>query len=777
MDGGWKFKLADAELLRPYEMWLNSGGFRQGVPARSFDDGAWREVNLPHDFVVEGDFVSEDRSQGTPETQILVLHGSHPSGVAWYRRRFSLPQSDAGRRIYLYFDGIFRDSRIYLNQYYVGSHASGYSSFYFDVTDLVEYGGENLLVVRADATRPEGWFYEGGGIYRHVWLVKTSPLHIGPWGTTITSEVDFSGASPQATLQIKTCLENKPSGPAACLLAATLLDPQGRVAGEAISEVVVPESGLIEVQQMIKLDAPQLWSVEHPALYQVVSTIILDNEPVDALTTSIGIRSVRFDAVRGFLLNEQPVKLKGVCCHQDHAGVGSALPDRLHEYRIEKLKEMGCNAYRCSHNPPAPEILDACDRLGMLVMDEKRRMSSAEEDLADLESIIRRDRNHPSIVLWSIGNEEVFIHWTPQSGRIARTLVDWVHRLDPTRPVTLAISYWNPATGREEPIEHSPYPASELDVMGFNYAVDHWEEYHAWRPNQPMVISEASSNLRTRGCYQSDVARSLLSWDDPHSQNRAEEQWAKVAKYPYLSGTFIWTGFDYRGEPHPHGWPAVSSHFGLMDTCGFPKDSYYYFKAGWTEQPLVHLFPHWNWPEKAGQPVTVGCYSNCEEVELFLNGQSLGRQAMQPNSHLEWKDVVYAPGALEARGYRGGAEAASARVETTGPAFALRLKPDRDHIIADGRDVCVVNVEIVDAQGRVVPTASDEISFIVEGPGQIIGVGNGNPGSHEAEKANHRRAFNGLCQAILQAGQAAGMMTLTAKADGLLPAGVTIVVG
>jgi len=501
-------------------------------------------------------------------------------------------------------------------------------------------------------------------------------------------------------------------------------------------------------------------------MYQVITTLKpADSAGKDSVTTPFGIRTIRFDAKKGFLLNEKPLKLKGVCCHQDHAGVGTALPDGLQEYRIRKLKEMGCNAYRSSHNPPSPALLDACDRLGMLVMDENRQFSSAPEDLADLESHVRRDRNHPSVILWCIGNEETAIQTQPQARRIARTLVQRIHQLDPSRPVTLATTFWdtNFKPMKRLPLD-APTTSVELDVMGFNYNEDYWEPYHRQAPAHPVVITEASSNYRTRGCYESDPSQCFQAWD-PRSRGGAEGQWAQVAKAPWLSGIFLWTGFDYRGEPWPQGWPGINSNFGLMDTCGFPKDNYYFYKAWWTSAPLVHIFPHWNWPDQLGKPVTVGCYANCEEVELLLNGHSLGRKTMEPNGHLEWKDVIYAPGALEARGFNGGQQAASERVETTGAPASVRIA--QDFIQPQPGGVMVVNVAIADDAGRIVPTADPLVSFQVEGPARIIGVGNGNPSSHEPDHAPHRRAFNGYCQVILQKAESTGSITLTATAPGL----------
>jgi beta-galactosidase len=774
LDVGWKFKLADAELLKPYERWLNSGGFLVGAPSRAWDDSGWSEVNLPHDFVIQGGFIPGEPVEYN-NGDLYPSRGSRPVGVGWYRKHFQVAASDAPKRIYLYFDGAFRDSKVYLNQYWVGGCASGYSSFFFDVTDMINFGGENLLAVRVDATQPEGWFYEGGGIYRHVWMISTAPTHIAPDGTFVTAKIDFNGAHPLAELTIQADLLNQSPAAAVGKLTSTILDPEGKVVGEVTEDFSMAAWGKTLMTQTAPLAEARLWSLAEPNLYKVVSTIWIDGNSVDQYETTTGIRSIRFDANEGFFLNQQPVKIQGVCCHQDHAGVGSAFPDRLHSFRLEHLKQMGCNAYRCSHHPPAPELLDACDRLGMLVMDEKRRLSSAADDQAELERILRRDRNHPSVILWSLGNEEVFMQWSPQAERIAQTLQDLVHRLDSTRPVTLAICLWNPAANTEEDLSHTPTPAAILDVMGFNYAVGTWEKYHQLHPNQPIVVSEASTNFRTRSCFQTNEDTCHLAWDDPRAEHRAEEQWAKVARYPYLSGIFLWTGFDYHGEPAPFNWPAASSQFGLMDLCGFPKDNYYYYQAAWRPEPLVHIFPHWDLPDQVGQPVKVGCYTNCAEVELFLNGRSLGRKQAMRNDHLEWADVIYEPGRLEAKGYLDGKVAASACVETTGPAQSIRLLPDRSSIAASRNDICVVDVEIVDAQGRVVPTADPQVFFTISGPGQIIGVGNGDPSSHEPEHASQRRAFHGRCQAILQpVEQTGGSIQFGAHTEGLHSAEITI---
>ena len=434
-----------------------------------------------------------------------------------------------------------------------------------------------------------------------------------------------------------------------------------------------------------------------------------------------------FDKDKGFLLNGKPYELKGTCNHQDHAGVGAALPDALQYFRVAKLKEMGDNAIRTSHNPPTPELLDACDRLGMLVMDENRLLGSDEENLRRWTGQIRRDRNHPSVAIWSIANEEFRVQSTPTGKRVAETMQNLVQRLDPTRPVTYAAPVGNEFQGIN----------SIIEVRGWNYHIgtNNMDAYHAAHPAQPNVGTEQGSTVSTRGIYTNDAARGYVSAYDIGAtkwSNTAEQWWSFFAARPWLSGGFVWTGFDYRGEPTPYGWPCVNSHFGMLDTCGFPKDNFYYYQAWWTDKPVLHLLPHWNWPGREGQNIDVWCYANCPEVELFLNGRSLGRQTMTNNSHLQWT-VNYAPGTLSAKGYSGGKIVAETKVETTGDPAAVQLAPDRAAINADGEDVSVFTVSVADAQGRIVPVATNLIHFELSGPGKILGVGNGDPSCHEPD--------------------------------------------
>jgi beta-galactosidase len=560
-------------------------------------------------------------------------------------------------------------------------------------------------------------------------------------------------------------------------VTSRLVDGAGKVVATVETKPApIPAWGSATFESQTVIDHPSLWSIEEPNLYRLLSTVESAGAVTDRCETTFGVRTVRFDPDQGLFLNGKPVKIKGTCNHQDHAGVGSALPDRLQSYRIERLKEMGCNGYRTSHNPPTPELLDACDRLGMLVMDETRMMSSSPEGLSELERLVRRDRNHPSVVIWSIGNEEPE-QGTPRGARIAASMKRLVRELDPTRLITEAMNgAWGEGLSRI------------VDVQGFNYAgghaqelADHIDAFHRAFPQQPTVGSETASTVSTRGIYQNDAARGYVSAYDinhPEWAHTAEHWWSVYDERPFLSGGFAWTGFDYRGEPTPYRWPCISSHFGILDTCGFPKDNFFYYQAWWGSKPVLHLFPHWDWSGREGQEIDVWCHTNLDSVELFLNGASLGTKPVKRNSHVEWK-VKYAPGAIEARGAKNGQVVLTDKRETTGAPAKLVLRPDRGQISADGEDVSVIIVAIADAQGRTAPTASNEVSFKTSGPGRVIGVGNGDPSCHEADTPAspteaRRSAFNGLCMAIVQTLKQPGEIRVEASSAGLETATVVI---
>ena len=772
LDFGWKFALGHAaDPQRDFGYGIGAtfakAGEAQGAAQPNFNDSLWCSVDLPHDWAVELPFVNH----GDPEVK---SHGYKPVGrlfpessVGWYRRAFAIPAADRGRRIRVEFDGVFRDAAVWCNGHYLGRHAGGYTPFSFDLTDYLRYGQRNTLVVRVDAGHYEGWFYEGAGIYRHVWLHKYAPLHLAEYGLYAHSTITGAGAA----VTIETTVENLSPEAAEGRIRIDLLDRDRRLAGRS----VIPLAALnpleaTTLRHAINVAAPRLWSLQDPHLYTVRALIEQEGRVIDSLDTPFGLRSLYFDPDRGFFLNGEPVKIQGVCCHQDHGGVGSALPDALQEFRIRRLKEMGCNAYRTSHNPPTPELLEACDRLGMLVMDEHRLMGSSPEILEELETLVKRDRNHPSVILWSIGNEEYIIQGNETGAAIASTMMARLRRLDPGRTITYGANIGPDAGGIN----------TVIPVRGFNYKrVGAIDRYRASRPGQPLIGTEEGSTVCTRGFYANDTLKGYVCDYDsmyPPWASTAQDWWSFYAERPWLSGGFVWTGFDYRGEPTPYSWPCINSHFGIMDMCGFPKNNYYYYQAWWSAKDVLHLFPHWNWPGREGEEIEVWVHSNCDSVGLFLNGRPLSRRSMVRGGHLVWR-VPYEPGRLEAAGWRSGRRL-NAAIETTGPAKGINLAPDRTTLRADQEDLCMVTITARDEAGREVPVADQLIHFELRGPGRIIGVANGDPSSHEADKCAggrwQRRLFSGKCQVILQSLREPGEILLTASAPGLFPHTVAI---
>jgi len=726
----------------------------------TFDDHAWRTVDVPHDYVLEGKF--------TPDAD--MWHGFLPVQPAWYRRTFTVPVGYRGKSVWVEFEGVFRDSVAYLNGHLLGEHQSGYTGFSYDIGKFANYGGKNVLSVYVDPRHFEGWWYEGGGIYRHVWLNAASPAHFVPMGTYVVSklpEPKAPGFAPAAaSLSIRTEIAAAKST-GRYTLASTIVDPAGKTIASTRS--TVPAGGIVKQTAAVK--QPSLWSIESPRLYTLRSELMQGEQVIDTQQTHFGIRTIRYDADTGFYLNGRPVKLKGTCNHQDFAGVGIGMTDSILYWRIKKLKEMGSNAYRCSHNPPAAALLDACDRLGMVVMDETRHLgdtyqqktsiSTGTSDLSDLAWMIKRDRNHPSVIMWSMANEEP-LEGTKAGADIYTAMAKVVRKYDTTRPITTAMNYgWGDGFTLVE------------DLLGFNYAPDQYDKFHKLFPKLPIFGSETASITYTRGQYTTDVDRGFVfcDWVWP------EAAWEPIASRPYVAGGFVWTGFDYKGEPTPCKWPDINSNFGAMDICGFPKDAYYYYQSVWGSKPIVHLLPHWNWAKDTSKPIHVLVFSNCPRVELFLNGRSLGLKDMPLNSHLEWS-VPYEPGTLMARGYDASSEIVTVdKVETTGAPTALRLTTDRTRLTADGEDMTVVDVAVVDAQGRVVPTASNAVKFQVTGSGHVVGVGNGNPADHDPDKASARKAYCGLCMAIVGAGTKAGPIRLQATSPGLKPAAMAFTAG
>jgi len=727
LDRGWRFHLGHASdpakdfgFGGSHDTYGKSGDVGTPVAEAKYDDGNWQAVDLPHDWAVDLPF-EQFGPPGSDADRTGAYQGFKPLGrmwpatsVGWYRRSIPIAAEDAGKRLSLEFDGVSRDCLVILNGFVVGSNESGYAPFRIDITDFARPGEANILVVRCDVSLGEAWSYEGAGLYRHVRLVKTAPAHIRQWGAAVRSEVKSSGA------QVRLATEIDNDGPAlTARLRSTITAPDGRIAATLLSDpLALPAWSGITVAQEAMLANAALWSLETPQLYRLTSEILVGDHAVDRNESRFGIRTIRFDADKGFFLNGKPVKIQGTCNHQDHAGVGFAVPDSLHVWRLEQLKSMGSNAYRSTHHPPSPAILDACDRMGMLVLDETRQMSSNPEGLSQLERMARQGRNHPSIILWSIGNEEIH-RGTETGARIAETMKRRVYELDGTRPVTEA---FNGKFGEGA--------SRVLDVLGCNYYLDAIDPYHAAHPDKPMIGTETGSTVMTRGEYARDDKAAIVpayDTDYPRWASTAERWWSFYDARPFLAGGFVWTGFDYRGEPTPfEHWPANGSYFGQMDSCGFPKDNYHYYRAWWGKAPVLHLFPHWNWPGREGEPIKVWVHSNCEAVELFLNGRSLGRKPVERNRHLEWQ-VPYAPGRIEAHGFAGGRRILTDRRETTGAPARVSLSSDRRQL-APG-EVAVVRAAILDGKGREVPTASNRVSFALAGDARLLGVGNGDPRS------------------------------------------------
>lgn len=770
MDRNWKFHFGDAadtknDFNYNINYNLSKAGAAGGCIAPNFNDSAWRTLNVPHDWAVEQDFINI-KNDGLQDHGFKAVGGLFPkTSIGWYRKNFSINVKDSGNKFSITFDGVFRNCKVYLNGHYLGGNESGYSGFSVDITDYINFHKKNVLVVRVDASQYEGWFYEGAGIYRHVWLEKYNAVHLAKSGTFITTNVTDTNAA----VAIETKVENNTATRARTNVQYFIIDKQGnKVTGSLVEGVSIPNGDTKKIQYQFKVKTPILWSLENPYCYKLLTLVKQNDITIDSVSTTFGIRTIKMDVTKGLTLNGKPIKIYGVCCHQDHAGVGSALPDALQYYRIKLLKEMGVNAYRTSHNPPTPELLEACDELGMLVLDENRLIGTSAEYMSQFERLILRDRNHPCVFMWSIGNEEGWIHGNDVGKRLAQTLIQKQKELDPSRVSTYAADNGNSWQGINEVIP----------VRGFNYRIPAIDAYHEAHPMQPVYGSETGSTVTTRGIYVTDKEKGYVpDYDSTHPwwSSTAEEWWKPNANKDWFMGGFVWTGFDYRGEPTPYGWPCINSHFGIMDVCGFPKNIYYYYQSWWSNKDVLQIAPHWNgW--KTGDSIKVWVNSNAQEVELKLNGKSLGKKTMEPNGHLNWM-VKYAPGKLEALGKRNGKKL-YARVETTSSPYKIVVAPDRVQINADGEDVAVMNISVVDKEGKEVPDAMNLLQFTAEGTANIIGVGNGDPSSHEADKYFdnnwQRKLFNGKCQVIIQAGDKEGECRFTATGIGLQAATVSI---
>src|SRR5579863_8736525 len=777
-DFGWKFQFGNsADPLRDLNFGYGQGDFAKtgdfGFSKAKFDDSKWRTLNLPHVWAVELPFVHDDTR--IDDDVPMASHGYKPIGrrypetsVGWYGREFDIPASDLGRRIWIEFDGAFRDVLVFVNGCFIGRNDNGYAPFRFDLTDFIAYGAKNYIVARVDASFGDGWFYEGAGIYRHVWLTKTDALHLARWESVVRSKVEGSGA----TLNLSAMIENEGKQAEQARATWKIIDAAGKTVATAESPAQsVAADGAATFTATTKLASPALWSPDEPNLYSAIVTVESNGKARDAERVNFGVRTVVFDAEKGFSVNGKAMKIQGTCNHQDHAGVGAALPDRMQAFRLGVLKEMGCNAVRTSHNMPTPEWVAGCDRMGLMMMCETRQMSSNHEGLAQHENMVKRYRNSPSVILWSVGNEEFTLQseMAEQGAKIATSMTRLCHELDPTRPVSAAVNG-----------DNSKGVSEAFDVIGFNYNLSFPDAYHKKNPKMAVYGSETSSAISTRGEYATDPLRNTVnSYDGVVPWGETPEEWWKFyGTREWECGGFAWTGFDYRGEPTPYLWPSINSQFGIVDMCGFPKDYFYYYKAWWGKEPSLHVFPHWNWHGREGDEIPVWVYSNVDEVELLLNGRSLGSQKVPHLGHVEWK-VKYEPGAIEARGSKNGQVVLTEKRETTGPTAAIRLTTDRSEIDADGEDVAVLKVEALDKEGRPVPTAGNLIAFKVSGNGKFLGVGNGDPNCQESDREPKRSLFNGLAQVIVQSTKDAGEIHIEAVKEGwdgpeLTPAKVVV---
>lgn len=773
-DGAWRFHLGDA----------------QGAESPAFDDTGWRALDLPHDWSIEGQF-SETNPAG-------VGGGALPGGIGWYRKTFTVAKSDSGKLTFIDFDGVYRNSEVWINGESLGKRPYGYSSFRYELTPRLRYGAPNVIAVRVDnSQQPNSRWYSGSGIYRNVWLVTTDPVHVDHWGTYVTTP---SVTASAATAHMRATIRNETAADRDVVVRTTVYDSAGRRVAESSTPARVPRDSTIEVAQDLSVRTPARWSLERPYLYRAVTRVLCGTRVCDEYATPFGVRSFVFDREKGFFLNGQHLKIRGVCLHHDLGALGAAFNTRAMERQIQLMKAMGANAIRTSHNPPAPELLDLADRMGIIVMDEAFDMWKIEKTpfdyhldwdqwhVRDLTDMVLRDRNHPSVFIWSIGNE-VMEQWTdtiPSAAPIALELAGIVRRLDPTRPITNA--------NNNGSVKNPVLLSRATDLDGHNYHHEKWPRLPELFPGHSFIITEAMSALNTRGKYE-QPSDSIAAYETPYVKNHGPQPpadghvsayddryafWGSLhetslklfEKYDFLSGIFIWQGIDYLGEPTPYEWPARSSYFGIVDLAGFPKDPYYLYQSEWTTRPMLHLFPHWNW--SAGDTIDVWAYTNGDDAELFLNGKSLGvRRKTAEMRHLVWR-VPYQPGTLRAVARARGKAIATATESTTGRAVRVKLTPDRPVIRADGKDLSFITVTAVDASGADVPTADNLVRFAIQGAGTIVGVDNGDEVSHLPLKGDSMRLFNGKALVIVQSQRSPGAATITATSDGLTNGTTTV---
>lgn len=803
--------------------WKFNLGEVSGAASVTFDDTSWRSLNLPHDWAIEGNF-DKNNPAG-------FNGGALPGGLGWYRKTFNMHESDKGKKVFVDFDGAYMKTTVYLNGDSIGFWPYGYSSFRFDLTPYLKFDAPNVIAVKVDnSQQPNSRWYSGSGIYRNVWLTVVDPVHVDHWGTYVTTpEV----TNKQATFQLRTTVKNDNSAAVEVEITSRLLNANGKEVGMDIITVSVPAGERTEGNQKITLGNPHFWDIDDPYLYNIETELRVDGKLTDTYTTTTGVRTFRFDAEKGFFLNGKNMKINGVCMHHDLGCLGAAVNIRALERQLEILKEMGCNAIRCSHNPPAPEQLDLCDRMGFIVMDEtfdmwrkrKTRYDYGnyfdEWHERDLDALIMRDRNHPSVLMWSVGNE-VYEQWTHAdrdtlsieqanivinfgyddfqlsnidegmnvNKLLCKKLADRARVLDPTRPVTVGCNEPRP--------NNNIFGSGALDIIGLNY-------FHAWYdsvpknfPGKAFLATETVSGLMTRGYYKMP-GDSMFVWPyrgekykgmklDPVAENYScssydnchvpwgtyhENSMRLINKHDFISGQFVWTGFDYLGEPTPFQFPARSSNFGIVDLAGFPKDIYYMYQSQWSDKAMLHLFPHWNWEE--GQEIDLWAYyNNADEVELFVNGVSQGTKSKEKDIyHVSWR-VRYVPGTIKAVSRKDGKVVLEKEIHTAGEPAGIRLTADRTTISADGTDLSFVTVEVVDKDGNLCPNADNLINFDIDGNAFIAGVDNGCAYSMERFKDNKRKAFYGKCLVVLQNNGSKGKAKLTATADGLTTTSLTV---
>ena len=790
--------------------WRFSLGDVEGASVFTFDDNDWRQLNLPHDWAIEGEF-SKDNPSGTGG-------GALPGGIGWYRKTFVADEAYAGKKVFIDFDGVYMNSEVFINGHSLGKRPYGYISFRYDLTPFLKIGEENVIAVRVDnQEQPNSRWYSGCGIYRNVWLTVTNPIHVDLWGTYVTAP---QVSDKEATVSVCTSVKNEGTALAEVKVISSLLDAEGNRVGETTSVLPISKDSVGTYQQTVKVVSPILWSVNNPYLYTLETEVWANGKLVDTYETTTGIRSFEFNAEKGFVLNGEQVKIKGVCMHHDLGCLGAAVNTRAIERQLEILREMGCNGIRCSHNPPAPELLQLCDEMGFIVMDEtfdmwRKKKTRYDYSLyfnewheRDLTDLMLRDRNHPSIFMWSIGNE-VLEQWSDANADtlsleeanmilnfghsaemlakegsemsvnslLTKKLADMTRALDPTRPVTAGCNEPNPY--------NHLFASGALDIIGFNYHDDWFMGVPKNFPGKPFIVTESVSSLMTRGYYKMPSDKQILCperWDKPYydpsfscsSYDHCRAPWGShhentlrlVSENDFISGQYIWTGFDYIGEPTPYGWPARSSYFGIVDLAGFPKDIYYMYQSQWTDKDVLHLFPHWNWEE--GQEIDLWAYFNhADEVELFINGRSQGVKTMPEDKyHVVWR-VKYEPGTIKAVSRKDGKVVMEKEIHTAGEPAQIRLSADRTEIQADGTDLSFITVEIVDKDGNLCPNADNLVNFDAQGAAFIVGVDNGNQTSMESFKAPHRKAFYGKCLVVLQNNGERGNIQLNAVSEGL----------